>query len=296
MSAARTDERIRLSCATAEAEIALRGAELVSWRVNGHHVLWQGDPAWWAQSAPILFPVVGASRNGQVLVDGRNYPMPLHGFAKDSRFRVMDRQPDSLRLRLESSGESHAHFPFDFILDVTVVLRATQLQFRFDVINSGPVALPYALGFHPGFAMRDGQASLTFETPEEGHVPTITHQGLIARRTRLLPMQGNVLPLSAESFSNGAMVFRNARSNALALSGARGTVHLTTQGFRHLAVWSKPNAPFICLEAWTAHADFEDFCEELAERGDMIMLAPGQSRHHSIFLEHRTEKPAKKQP
>ena len=61
-------------------------------------------------------------------------------------------------------------------------------------------------------------------------------------------------------------------------------IALRMQDFPHLAVWTKPTAPFLSLEAWTGHADWAGFEGELAERDSQRLLAPGATARHGIEL------------
>ena len=54
-----TDPSVWLKNGKVKAKIALCGAELKSLRSADHEFIWQGDPAWWSYSAPLLFPVIG---------------------------------------------------------------------------------------------------------------------------------------------------------------------------------------------------------------------------------------------
>ena len=47
------------------AEILPFGAELSAWRADGVDLVWAKDPTIWDQTAPVLFPVVGWTRDGQ---------------------------------------------------------------------------------------------------------------------------------------------------------------------------------------------------------------------------------------
>ena len=71
-------------------ESLLDGKKLISFSLSG-------APEHWAYHAPILFPVVGASRDGVVRVDGRPYPMPQHGFARTSRFGIVHSMTSCVR-------------------------------------------------------------------------------------------------------------------------------------------------------------------------------------------------------
>jgi len=277
---------VTLEAGDASAVIAMRGAEPRSWRIAGRELLWHGDPSHWERSAPILFPVVGASAGGMIRVDGKPYPMPQHGFARDSLFEVVERRPEAVRLRLTDSTRTRAHFPFAFALHVTVVVEAASLSLAFEVHNPGWEPLLYALGFHPAFPRpfdaqtRDGHV-VVFATPERPEVPLLTAEGLLQRRTRRIDLHGRCLTLTPDLFAQGALVFLDAASAAVefvAPSGAR--IALAAEAFPHLALWTKPTAPFLSMEAWTGHADWQDGGGELADRASMRCLPPGSGAQH----------------
>jgi len=279
-----------LQARDASAVIAVRGAEPRSWRIGGTELLWHADPSHWDRSAPILFPVVGASAGGTVHVDGVPYPMPQHGFARDSVFDVVERRPEAVRLRLTDSAGPRAHYPFAFVLEVTVALAPATLSVAFEVRNVGRQPMPYALGVHPAFpwpfdaASREGH-SVEFAAPERADVPLLTSDGLLQRRTRRLDLHGTQLALTRELFGQGALVFLDAASASVTFvspSGARIT--LAGEGFPHLALWTKPTAPFLSMEAWTGHADWEDGGGELRDRPSMRSLAQGAAARHEVRM------------
>jgi D-hexose-6-phosphate mutarotase len=129
-------DTVALAADGVSATIALRGAEPLSWRVAGRELIWHGDPAHWPQRAPILFPVIGASAGGAVRVEGRSYPMPRHGFARDLPFGLVERRPDRARLRLRATSGTLRHYPFRFELGVEAGLTADRLSLRFTVTNA----------------------------------------------------------------------------------------------------------------------------------------------------------------
>ncbi|MFL5164769.1 MAG: aldose 1-epimerase family protein, partial [Microvirga sp.] len=198
-----SSETVVLAADGASATIALCGAEPLSWRVAGRELIWHGDPAHWPQRAPILFPVVGASAGGAVRVEGRSYPMPRHGFARDLPFGLVERRPDRARLRLRATSGTLRHYPFRFELEVEAGLTADRLSLRFTVTNADDRPMPYGLGFHPGFPWPfDGGSGeryrLLFERPEAPGIPDITDEGLLRTGLRRAPFAGRVLPLDPE--------------------------------------------------------------------------------------------------
>ena len=66
------------------------GCELTSVysKENNCEYLWQGDPAYWSGQSPILFPIVGRLIDDKYSLDGKEYEMPKHGFARKTMFKV----------------------------------------------------------------------------------------------------------------------------------------------------------------------------------------------------------------
>ena len=60
------------------------GAELWSLRDrrSGREYIWQGDARYWTGRSPVLFPIVGRLKDDAYLVNGRQYRMKKHGFAR----------------------------------------------------------------------------------------------------------------------------------------------------------------------------------------------------------------------
>lgn len=282
--------KIRLAAAGTEAVVALRGSEPLSWKVGGTELLWHGDPEHWNRSAPLLFPVVGASRNGQVRVDGKTYPMPQHGFARDASFKVSELAGNRVVMRLEDNEATRQHFPFSFMLDVTISLTMDALSWQCSVTNSGPDVMPYALGFHPAFPWPfhgGGKSSyhLEFDSDQKTDVPALTKDGLLAHSTREIPFTGKTLALKPELFEEGAIVLLDADSRRIGfVSDEAEIIEIEAHGCPHLALWTKPAAPFLSLEAWSGHADWEDFSGELRDRAAMTKLAPGQKGQHALIM------------
>jgi galactose mutarotase-like enzyme len=280
---------VHLSAGGATAQIALRGAEPVSWQAGGRDLLWSGNPEHWDFHAPILFPRVGASSGGVVRVGDEYFPMPQHGFARRSTFTLIEREEASARLRLSDTDASRECYPFRFELDVSWRLEPHALTLSIEVRNTDTRDLPYAIGFHPAFPWplsgngREGHR-VSFETEESDVVPEVAAGGLLARRSRRVPMEGRDLPLSPELFSE-AMVFLGAKSRTMRFEAADGAaIVMETENFPHLAVWSRPSAPFLSLECWTGHADWEGASGQLGELASMTNLRPRQTGRHAVTL------------
>ena len=280
-----TIDSIALASGGARAVIAAHGAEARAWSVGGSDLLWAGDPAIWDQVSPILYPVVGWTREG-ARVAGRQYPLGLHGFAYQQDFEVEAARADFARLVLSDNVETRAVYPFAFRLAVEYRLSADALEIAIEVENPGAAPAPYACGLHPGFRWpfaageRDG-ARVRFEREEPAEVPVIAPGGLIAAEKRAIPLRGRDLELSDDLFAHDALCFLNPASRSLRFEQRNGAaIEMDFRGFDHAALWTRPGAPFLCLEAWTGYSDTEGFAGDLFEKPSMRMLTGGERARH----------------
>jgi galactose mutarotase-like enzyme len=283
---------VELAHGESRASIALAGAEARRWTVGGRELLWPGDPAIWGEVSPILYPVVGWTRDG-ARVGGRRYALGLHGFARFETFAVETAGPDFVRLTLCDNERTRALYPFAFALALEYRLAADALAVAIEVANPGDEPAPYACGLHPGFrwplgdAGREG-ALVRFEKPERDTVPVIAPGGLIGAGFRRAPLNGRDLPLSDALFANDAVCFLDCASRSLAFQDASGaSVAMEFPGFRHAALWTRPGAPFLCLEAWTGMSDPEGFAGDLFEKPSMRILQPGERARHEARYVYR---------
>ena len=266
--------------------VARRGAEARSWRVDGVELLWPGDPASWPETSPILFPIVGWTRDG-ARVAGQRYDPGLHGFARGLSFAVEAQEGDFARLVARDDAATRAVYPFGFTLAVEYRLSSEALEIALEVDNSGDMAMPYACGLHPGFnwpAPREG-ALVRFAEPERAEVPVIAPGGLFADQTRPIPLRDRTLPLDDSLLAREALCFLNLASRELRFERGDGSVlEMTLDDFPHIALWSRPPAPFLCLEAWTGFGDPVNFAGDLFEKPSMRTLQPGAvARHGAVF-------------
>ena len=286
---------VRLVRGDARATVALLGAEARSWSVGGRDLLWPGDPAIWSDISPILYPVVGWTRDGEERVDGRAYKLGLHGFARFETFTVEASAPDFARLTLSDNARTRAVYPFAFALAIEYRLAADALGIAIEVANPGERRAPYACGLHPGFrwplgtAGRDG-ALVQFEKAERLEVPELGPGGLVRPTTRSIPLSGRDLPLTDALFAHDALCFLDCKSRSLAFIDASGaSITMEYKSFQHAALWTRPHAPFLCLEAWTGYSDPDGFTGDLFDKPGMRVLQPGERARQEARYVFRPE-------
>ena len=264
------------------ARISETGAELKSLcnLATGHEHIWHGDPAWWAGSAPVLFPVIGGLKGGEYVWEGKKYKLPSHGFARVSEFTVTRTGEDCAELTLASSPLTREAYPFDFSLTVSFRLERSGIAVRYDVANTGGGRMCFSIGSHPAFIVPFAGGVLEnyyllFER-EESLERWFFKDGVIeAGKTEEVFENSRVISLSRTTFDKGIMIFKHPVSREIAIVNSRNSraVRVITDGMPYAGIWSKPGgAPFLCIEPWHGIPDMSDATGNLADKEGILAL------------------------
>lgn len=280
---------VHLQAGPYRASISSHGAELQSFTWEGHDLLWNGDPVWWGRRAPLLFPVVGAVAEAHLRVGGGRFPMPKHGFARNREWEVVDATATQALFRLGDDESTRVHYPFAFELQLRFTLEPSGLRMEAELRNPGPVALPAQFGFHPAFRwpLLEGQAreahALVFDEAEPDALRQLAGD-FIAPGQRPTPVVARTLALKDDLFTEDALIWDPVRSRG-ARFGVPGEARLRVQwDAPSFACWTKPGAPFLCLEPWQGLADEVGFTGDFTDRPGVLSLAPGASAAWSMSL------------
>jgi galactose mutarotase-like enzyme len=280
-------DRITITSGALTAAINPLGAELSSLTdADGRELMTNADPAFWSGRAPLLFPVVGKPASEVIRVDGREYPMKQHGFARRLPFDLVDAGDAHAVFALTDSDETREHYPIAFRLEVAFRLDGASLAIDVAVHNPGDVPLPASFGFHPAFAwpLPYGAAReahrITFAADEPGRLKAIAADGTIAASEVDSPLQdARVLPLADDLFAHDALVWNPIHSQAVTYGADAGPrLEIAFPDTPMLGIWTKPGARFICVEPWHGIADPEGYVGELKDKPGIFTVAPGDAK------------------
>lgn len=277
-----------LENATIKITADTQGGEMhsLTHKPTGEEYLWNGDPAYWKYHAPLLFPIIGRVIDHTYRVNGQNYELPQHGFARISQFALTAQTAESLTFTLQSSPQTNAVYPFAFAFDITYTLLADGVETRLTVHNKDAKPILFSLGSHPAFLCPlDSSDALTdcyleFSERETAPILPLAKSGFLSHTPQPYLQDESVINLHQDLFHNDALIFHQLRSKSVAIKSKNNTKSLaiTIDEFPFVGIWAPASgAPFLCIEPWHGHCDYDGFTGEFSEKAGIITLPVGES-------------------
>lgn len=264
------------------------GAELCSIQnQDKKEYMWQADPAFWAKHAPILFPIVGTLKDNCYRYQKQDYQLSRHGFARDMNFKVLESSKTKVTFSLEHNEETLAMYPFQFELQISYGLEKSTLIVDYKVVNNGKTIMPFSIGAHPAFALEGNfnDYSLVFEKDEQLTYHLLAND-LLSDHTKTLDLTDKKLDLSYDLFANDALIFKSIPSKELTIQQkGKDILKVAYSGFPDLGIWTKMQAPFICIEPWYGYSDTQNATGDLFNKEGIQTLQPEQSFNAQYKIE-----------
>lgn len=267
--------------------IRTQGGEIttITSKADGSNYLWDGNPEYWKYHAPILFPIVGKVVDCKYRLNGKVYELPQHGLARTSEFTLLEKKDDEITFELKYSDESLRVYPYKFSLKSNYKLEGNTVKITYTVENIDDKTIYFSIGSHPAFLCPiDKNDSLNncyleFNKKETSKRIIINNQGYLSNVKKDCLEDTNKIMLSKELFKDDALVFNDLKSNKMTIKSNSNDKSLEVDftGFPYMGIWApKDGAPFVCIEPWYGHADYEDFNGEFTEKEGIISLKLGK--------------------
>lgn len=264
------------------------GAQMMSLQnLDGREYLWQGDPRYWCERAPVLFPFVGRLTGNSYRYGGQVYSMGIHGFAAHQDFSCLCPEPNRLVLELTDNGETREQYPFAFCLKIIYELIKDRVQVTYQVENTGTGMLPFGIGGHPGFRvpLEEGEQFddyiLEFTGGCQPDRVGFTPQVFLSGQDQPYSLnEGKYLPLRHDLFDEDAVILKNmSREITLRSRVSPHGVQVSYPDMPYLGLWHVPNtdAPYLCIEPWSSLPARQNVVEDFACKSDLIQLGPGKT-------------------
>lgn len=261
-----------------------KGAEIISIVGNQDHInyMWKRDACHWANSAPILFPIVGAIKNDTCRIDGKEYHMTQHGFARHNEFEIKNQSQTEVTFTLVSNDEIIKQYPFLFELNVTYKLVENTLTCFINVKNKDHQTIYFQVGGHPAFAcpFMENESSndyyvefSEYETRNQ-KVIDVAKRGMSHVQLPFFDHEKRFF-VRQQLFNNDAIVIKDFKSENISIKSLnhQKSIVFHMQGFDHVGLWTaKHVGGLLAIEPWIGHADYVDFDGEFKEKESCVAL------------------------
>lgn len=267
------------------------GAEMTElWdKKKNQNVLWHGKDHW-NNHAPVLFPIVGGLIDDTYFFNEKSYTLKRHGFARYNEcFDLKEKSETHISFCLIYSEETKEVYPFEFELIVEFVLIENKVNVNHYVRNKGEKEMIYSIGGHPAFCLSDdiNDYQLVFEKEESFEFPILNVNGQRTNDMLKFSDPSNQIQINTGSFEKDAWIYERMNSSWVELKSSKSdlSIRLYKDDFIQFGIWSKPGAPFVCLEPWLGIADYEGHNQKLVEKEGILFLESGEMSKHKYSIE-----------
>lgn len=257
--------------------------------------LWQGDPAYWSGRAYNLFPLIGRMYKNTYYYRQEPFYPRIHGLARYYAYTLEDRTATRLVFLLTDNEETRKEYPFRFEFRVEFELKDNTLATKYTVKNTDDKELICAMGGHPGFNVPfDGGAFEEYYL--EFSEKTAVKRQLLSDSDKFMANQaepyelqdGVKLPLRHDLFDHDAIILTNtSRRVSIKSANTKRYITLDFTDYKHVGFWHacKTDAPYVCIEPWSALPATDGQIDVLETKADMTRVAAGDTAQKQFVIE-----------
>jgi galactose mutarotase-like enzyme len=154
-------------------------------------------------------------------------------------------------------------------------------------MNSGNRKMPFSIGAHPAFSLPGNfkSYSIQFEK-EEPLVYNLLENDLITNQTKTLATVNNEVPLDYQLFKNDALIFKSLQSNYLTILETENPIlRVHYEDFPNLGIWTKKDAPFLCIEPWFGYSDSIESSGNIMDKESIQILESNETFKSKFSIE-----------
>lgn len=270
-------------------EIIEKGAEIRRALVNGEDRFWSGNPDIWDGVAPVLFPNCGGMKDDKYTINGKEYSIVKHGFAKNMDFTVESRSKNSAVFLLTDTEETLKSYPWHFEFRVKYTLVAASIKVEYSIKNNSNTPMYAAVGGHEAYSCPEGieDYDIIFEKKETLRSIQV-EDGILSRKTETVLYDSDTLPLYNKYFEIDALVLTDLKSRFVTLRNRKNgkNVSVSFPDSDYLLIWTIPEAPYVCIEPWTAPPSYLDEDYDITKKEGTSKIEAGETLNcrHIIYF------------
>ncbi len=256
------------------------GAELKSIVCDNTEYMWEGKPEIWSGTAPIMFPICGGLKDDKYTLNGKEYTLTKHGFAKFSLFEAEAVSDTSVTFLLRSSDETKVSYPFDFEFRVIYTLAEKALKIDYKVDNKSSDTMYFNVGAHEAYATPEGieDYDVLFDSEQTLNAHNL-YGNILAKTSYPIIKDSKVLPLYDKYFILDALPFKDIEFSAATLRNRKTgrALRVDFQGAPYFLLWHKHGAGYMCLEPWNGIPDVPGSSYDITEKEGITALKPADT-------------------
>lgn len=239
--------------------------------------------------AAICFPLLGILPDNRYLLDGKEYMMEKHGFAKESNFEIAVKSEKSITYEITANEKTLRQYPYKFRLRVIYTVEDMTLRTEYRVKNCDVKEMYFSIGGHPRFACPIGSDVkgacfedyyVEFEKPESID-NIIKSYGPVNVIERFFSADRRRLYLDYSMFTKGCFCLHPINSDYIFLKSDKSTrsLKLRMNTATHLQFWTMVGGKFIAFEPWygsITSIPSKRIESSWKERPGTLHIAPGE--------------------
>ena len=216
-----------------------------------------------------VFPV--EAPDGSMKLEFIKYDLCTPRYATPAEATVRDSTSDAplkATMRLDIK-QKNGNYKVGVEQDVTLCNLPLMTDAGCFVFNGAERVVVSQMHRSPGIIFEEDEEKIHFLYLVDGLVGIDYAKDRIVDKRKIL--------IDSHTFDNDALIMKGITSNKISLKNKETGKTLLTMdftGFPYLAIWSKPNAPFICIEPWYSTADSVKSTGVFTQKQDIISLKP----------------------
>lgn len=247
--------------------------------------LWQGEPEYWEDRAPNLFPYIARMTDGKYTLQGSTYEMDIHGFAKDMIFKAEQISDSHIVFSIKHTDETYQQYPYKFCFSVIYKLEGSKINITYYVRNDDNKTMYFGVGGHPGFNVPFEEGAtfedyyLEFDSVRDAKRVGFSEDCFVTGELADFSLEDDVrLSLSHDMFNDDAIVLTDMASSVSLKSktGEKG-IKVSYPNMSYLGIWHMPktDAPYVCIEPWSSLPSRKGIVEDLEIQPGLVALESG---------------------
>lgn len=212
--------------------------------------------------------------NDEYIINGKQYNIIRHGLARHNDFALFSQTSDELVFVQYENESTLQSFPYCYKLFISFKINNNKLTVTHTVENNNEETMYFSIGAHPAFNCKIGD-TLSFEKIENKFCERIDENSILINEKDYILKNTDTITIASDTFNKDAMIFSSLDSKHITLNKQdKRKIKFWFYDAPFFAVWSKPNANFICLEPWYGINDSYQKYDDLSQKRGIITLQP----------------------